>query len=74
MTYTASAPVIEYVAPAYAVYAATAPVNEYAASAHLICRRGRRSRSVVVDSYERGFTIWSTRAELFGDRLRWSAV
>ena len=35
VTCTAPAPVIEYVAPAYAVYAATAPVNEYAASAHL---------------------------------------
>ena len=74
VTDTAPAPVIEYVAPVYAVYAATAPVNEYVASARLICRRGCRSRSAVSGSYERGSTIWSTHAELFGDRLRWSAV
>ena len=71
MTYTAPAPVIEHVAPAYAVYAATATVNEYAASAHFICHQGRRSRSVVVGSSERGLAIWSTRTELFGDGLRW---
>ena len=70
VTYSTPVPVIEYISPVSAVYTATVPVNEYAASAPVICRRGRRSRSVVAGSHERGLPIWSKRAELFSDGLR----
>ena len=37
-------------------------------------RWDERVYGTAVHSYERGSPIWSTRAELFGDGLRWSTV
>ena len=37
-----------------------------------ICHRRCRQRCVVVSSGERGSPAWSTRAELFGDCMRWA--
>ena len=41
VTYATLCPVVEYIAPVFAVYAAAVPVNEYATPVPFICHRGR---------------------------------